>query len=661
MEASQGSSTRVGRYHLVERLAVGGMAEVFLACERGSHALDRLLVIKRILPHLADNAIFVQMFMSEARLAARINHPNVVQIYELGESGGFPFIAMEYVSGSTLKELLHAANQAGTRLPIGAVVHLMAQACAGTHAAHELRGPNGQLLNLVHRDLSPHNLMVTDRGLVKLLDFGIAKAEQGVDNTRTGMLKGKVSYMSPEQCKQLHLDRRSDNYALGFVLWELLAGQKMFQGMSELATMQAIVTGQLKDLREVRRDVPHPILAVLQKALQSDPAERYQTADAMRRDLLLAAERSNVEVDEDKTQRLVRTLLGEVHELRRKAVTAALEKTLVTLSRLQSGDDVPGGRSLTATHRTMAPSVATTTAVGGLSLAIGVAGTAMFGLLALFAAWSLALGPFGAADDGMPPLTHPDGPSIKITLAPSITPSQLLEDLEPLRRHLQITLDRPVQFTVAGSYQDASVDVVSGNAHFALLPYNTLLNTLANDPELEVLAHEVVDGSEASDGYLVVPRTSKAESMRDLVGSTICYTDKLSSTGYKLPRAYLERQGLDPDADFVTHFSGDHQQVLRDIIGGVCAVGGTYSGNFSTATQAGIPVARLRILVPRTGSTPHDGWIASRSADPTVKQALTDALVDFDPMRDLGRERLGEKKRITGYVRPEPEWLEPPD
>ncbi len=174
----QAAPARVGRYQLVERLAVGGMAEVFLACERGNLALDRLLVIKRILPHLAQDHAFVEMFLNEARIAARIQHPNVVQIYELGESGGFPYIAMEYVPGSTLKHLVKAANHAGERLPVQVVVELISQACAGAHAAHELRDPGGHPYGLVHRDLTPHNLMVTDSGHVKLLDFGIAKASE---------------------------------------------------------------------------------------------------------------------------------------------------------------------------------------------------------------------------------------------------------------------------------------------------------------------------------------------------------------------------------------------------------------------------------------------------------------------------------------------------
>ncbi|MEZ4319798.1 MAG: PhnD/SsuA/transferrin family substrate-binding protein [Myxococcota bacterium] len=666
----------MGRYHLVERLAVGGMAEVFLACERGTHALDRLLVIKRILPHLADNEEFVRMFMTEARVAARINHPNVVQIYELGEAGGFPFIAMEYVSGSTLKELVKASRKADTRLPLAMVVHIMAQACAGAHAAHELTAPDGQKLNIVHRDLSPHNLMVTDDALVKLLDFGIAKAEQGMDHTRTGMLKGKVSYMSPEQCKQLKLDRRSDIYALGIVMWELFAGHKMFFGMSELATMQAIVTGDLKDVRESRPDVPEPLLAVMKKAMASSVDDRYDTADAMRRALLDAAEEAKIVVDEDRAGRFVRTLLGEVHEERRQHVTTAMEKTLVTLSRAQppstedlavsqhtetSAAPIPTTGSSAPRNLTQT-TVATSAASASAGMLFGVAATMVLvavGGIALM--YGLGLGIFAPDPDALPPEIVPAGAPVHVTIAPTLSPDELSADLDPLRRYLQQKVDRPVLFEIADSYEDSSRKVLSGEVHYGLLPYNTLMKTLEQDRNLPVFAHEVVDGSEASDGYLVVARTTDADTVKDLVGKKLCYTDKLSSTGYKLPRRYLREKGLDPDKDFQVHFSGNHQQVLLDVIDGTCDVGGTYAGNYSTATQAGIPVARLRILVPRTGSTPHDGWVASHDADPEITEAMRKALLAFNPKRDLNSERLGEKKRVTGYVVPEPEWLQQDD
>jgi phosphate/phosphite/phosphonate ABC transporter binding protein len=674
MEPLEGTErNRVCRYHLVERLAVGGMAEVFLACERGTHALDRLLVIKRILPHLAENDEFVKMFMTEAQLAARINHPNVVQIYELGESGGFPFIAMEYVSGSTLKELVKAARKAETRLPMAMVVHLMVQACAGAHAAHELVTPDGTKINLVHRDLSPHNLMVTDDALVKLLDFGIAKAEQGMDNTRTGMLKGKVSYMSPEQCKQLKLDRRSDIYALGIVLWELLAGHKMFFGMSELATMQAIVTGDLKDVRESRPDTPDAICAVLDRALAPKPEDRYPTADAMRRALLDAAEAAEIVLDDDKASRFVRTLLGEVHESRRQQVSSALEKTLVTLSRAEPAHPdytrptESSAAPMTPMRSPPTNTVANTAASASAGMLVGIAFTIVLVVVAGMAAmWLGGMGIFAPESNGtvagtdgtLPDEIVPDGEPVTVLIAPTLQPEELLTDLDPLRLYLQREIDRPVVLTIAASYEDASQQIVDGQSDYALLPYNTLLETLEKDNTLPVVAHEVVDGSEASDGYLVVARTTDARDIEELKGATFCYTDRLSSTGYKLPRRYMKRRGLNPDTDFETHFSKNHQQVLRDVIDGVCTVGGTYAGNYSTATQAGIPVARLRILEPYTGSTPHDGWVASHNAEPEVTAALTEALLAFDPEEHLGAERLGEKKRVTGYVEPEPEWFE---
>jgi hypothetical protein len=214
----------VGTYQIVERLAVGGMAEVFLGVRRSAAAVgdkrwspanDTLVVIKRILPHLAEKPEFVEAFVREARITAGIRHANVVEILELGQSGGLPFLAMEYVNGSSLKQLVVASRQHDVRIPFDVAVSLACQAAAGLHAAHELTDITGRPYGLVHRDVSPHNLMVDEAGVVKLLDFGIAKAEEGMDHTRTGMLKGKISYMSPEQCRQERLDRRADVFALG--------------------------------------------------------------------------------------------------------------------------------------------------------------------------------------------------------------------------------------------------------------------------------------------------------------------------------------------------------------------------------------------------------------------------------------------------------------
>jgi len=212
----------IGKYEVLSHLARGGMAVVYLAIERGQHGLQRPVVIKQILPQHTEEVSFRRMLFQEAQIAARINHPNVVQILELGGEEGAPFIAMEYICGANLRELTRRCKEQERVVPPAVAVALIMQACAGAHAAHELREPSGAPANLVHRDLTPHNLMVTEQGFVKVVDFGVAKASFNVEETRAGVLKGKVTYMSPEQLMQEGLDRRSDVFALGCVLWELL-------------------------------------------------------------------------------------------------------------------------------------------------------------------------------------------------------------------------------------------------------------------------------------------------------------------------------------------------------------------------------------------------------------------------------------------------------
>lgn len=643
----------MGRYHLVERLAVGGMAEVFLACERGGeHSLDRLVVIKRILPHLAEKPHFVDMFLHEARIAARINHPNVVEIHELGESGGFPFIAMEYVAGSTLKQLVRAAGQAGILLPVDAVIHLLLQACAGAHAAHELTDAQGRPYHLVHRDLTPHNLMVTDQAHVKLLDFGIAKAAFGAEATRTGMLKGKISYMSPEQCRQETLDRRSDVFALGIVAWELLAGRKPFAGRSELATMQAIVTGDLPHLRQARPDVPEPVAAAIHRALALSPDQRYDTADAMRRELRDVARLSDLHLDEDRTGQLVRQLLGRAHEARRTQVDTALERTLLSLSAVEPAPlstTLPAVTGSQAPTRTVAPQQLAALSVG-LLLFAGIGSALALGLIvAVYAA--VSSGPRLVGD----PLV--------VAVAPTLDPEVLADEHEPIRLYLERSLKRPVHLAIASSYEAAADRVLDGEVPYALLPDGVLERALSENPDLDLLAVKVVDGSTTTDGYLVVPRTSDARSLEDLRDQVVCYPDRDSRTGHVLPRKLMREQGFDPDGDFGSHISGNHDQVLRDLIAGVCAAGGTFSGNYNTADQRGIPTARLRIL-QITGTTPHDAVVAGPAAEPEPTAALRRALLAFDPQRDAGVPRVGDSERITGFapppvIRPEPDEAQP--
>ncbi len=658
---SQADTNQVGKYHIVDRLAVGGMAEVFLACERGSDGLDergleRLVVIKRILPHLAQDEQFVEMFLREARVAARIHHQNVVQIYELGASGGYPFIAMEYVPGSTLKELVKGTRVAEARLTIGAALHLTMQACAGAHAAHELTDSAGRPYGLVHRDISPHNLMVTDEAHLKLLDFGIAKASEGMDNTRTGMLKGKISYMSPEQARQDQLDRRSDVFSLGIVAWELLTGSKPFQASSELATMQAIVTGDRRSLTEVRPDVPGDVAHVIERALQLEATDRWATGDAMRRALRDASVAGDVDLDPDRTSLLVRTVLGERHDRRRRSVEEAMERTLVSLTAAppatQAAIDAAGpshtleSGSFNRTEDDRARAAVAGAGIGAVLGGIGAAGllAAMASVVAL-AVWvaqpsDTPIDPLAT----MPPLT---GTPVVLSIAPVSDAGGLTRDLEPIRLYLQRTLRRPFTFRVADTYQSAADELVRGDAALAFLPYNTTRQTFTANPDIRVLAVKEVDGSDSTDGYLVVRRDSTARSIDDLVGQTICFTDVLSNTGYRLPRGFIEASGHDPDTDFEATMSGNHEQVLRDLLDHKCDVAGTHSASYTTADQRGVPVSQLRILAI-TGRTPHDA-IVGRGDDPELEAGVAEALLALDPKADVGTDQIGAGERITGF------------
>lgn len=285
--SSSGGLSSIGRYEIVGHLAKGGMAEILLARLKGPSGFERPVAIKRILPHLAEQQRFVDMFLDEARIAAAIRHKNVVQVTDLGHSGEHLYLVMEYLEGENVASLIKRSLVEQRPLPYGMTAHVIAEACAGLHAAHELCGEDGHPLGVVHRDISPQNVLVTYSGEVKLLDFGIAKALVRVAaETDTGELKGKVEYMSPEQARGQPLDRRSDLFALGIVLHEMIARRRLFKRDSVLASFEAITKEPLILPSKVARDCPPALDRVVARALARDPADRYATAAEMRRDLL---------------------------------------------------------------------------------------------------------------------------------------------------------------------------------------------------------------------------------------------------------------------------------------------------------------------------------------------------------------------------------------
>ncbi len=266
-----------GSYQLIAKLATGGMAEIFLARATSPSAKD-VLVLKRILPHLAEDDHFVTMFRDEAELASFLNHKNVCQVLGYGEFAGTWFIAMEYLHGVPLSRMMTRLSKAGRMLDLRVVAGIIVQACEGLHAAHEAHGPDGQMLNVVHRDVSPPNIMVCADGTVKVLDFGIAKARGANSRTRTGTVKGKNAYMSPEQILGKPLDRRSDVFALAIVMYEMLAIKRLFHRDSDFLTFKAITEEPIPEIKDRRPDIPPAMRAALLQGMARDPNGRYASA-----------------------------------------------------------------------------------------------------------------------------------------------------------------------------------------------------------------------------------------------------------------------------------------------------------------------------------------------------------------------------------------------
>ncbi len=272
---------RIGRYEVLQRLASGGMATVYLGRATGSAGFEKLVAIKVIHPHLADDPDLVEMFLDEGRIASRIHSPHVVEILDLGEDRGDYYMVMEFVDGVTLSSLVRELRPQNERLPLPVVLRLVADACEGLRAAHELRDPQGHLYGLIHRDVSPQNLMVDFDGWVRVADFGIMKAKGRRSDTRSGQIRGKLAYMSPEQAQSLPLTPASDLFALGVVLWELLTGERLFVGDSEAETLARVLRCQRPPLATLRPDLPAEIEGVLAKTLAREPGERFPSAEVM--------------------------------------------------------------------------------------------------------------------------------------------------------------------------------------------------------------------------------------------------------------------------------------------------------------------------------------------------------------------------------------------
>ena len=306
----------IGKYVVRRKLAEGGMAELYLCSSRGPQGFEKDVVIKRIRPTLASDPQFVRMFIGEARLASRLNHPNVVQIFDFDQCDDSYYLAMEYVRGRSLAEVRKRCKARMTTLPPTLVAHIGAQIARGLHYVHGLSQP-GSAQGLVHRDVSPHNVLLSFDGAVKLTDFGIA---QPSEKSAPGRLKGKLAYMSPEQSRGEIVDARTDVFALGIVLWEMMTGGRLFEGNGDAAVLQAVRSSVIPPAARVNPDVPLDIDAVVMKALQRPPEQRYQTAQELERALAYCVFKRAQNLEEIDVGTFLRRLFAEEFESKEASV-----------------------------------------------------------------------------------------------------------------------------------------------------------------------------------------------------------------------------------------------------------------------------------------------------------------------------------------------------
>ena len=335
----------VGKYRIVFPLGQGGTADVFLAVADGPSGFKKLVVVKVLRKSLASDADFRQMFLSEARLAARLHHPNVVQTNEVIEVDGAPVLVMEYLDGQPLSQMIVRGRQGGFTLAMQ--LRVVADSLAGLHAAHELADFDGTPLGVVHRDVSPHNLFVTLEGHAKVLDFGIAKLERSLVETEVGTVKGKLRYMAPEHLAGEKLDRRADVYAAGVILWEAVTGERMWKTASEQEIRARVLAGDLPMPESIRAEVPAPLARICRRALSRSPADRHATAQQLADELEAAMSELGLAATHKEIGAAVARLFADVRAETKRAIETKLGRasTSMPLTAVTGTGETPTGRT----------------------------------------------------------------------------------------------------------------------------------------------------------------------------------------------------------------------------------------------------------------------------------------------------------------------------
>jgi len=313
-----------GKYLLIDKIAKGGMAEVFLAKQTGSKGFERILAIKRILPQFTENAEFVSMFINEAKVAAQLSHPNIVQVFDFGQVEESYYIGMEYVMGRDLRTIMERSQKSNRPLPVDQILFIISRVCSGLEHAHKKKDLHGNELNLVHRDISPQNILISYDGEIKLVDFGIAKAALQENETRTGILKGKLAYMSPEQAWGKVIDHRSDLFSLGIVLYECATGKRLFKGDSEINTLERVREAKFDPPRQLNGAISEQVEAAVAKSLAKEVQDRYASAAQMQSELERCMSKPLSEIQSELAQNIHALFKEEIDKDQGRMKRAAL-------------------------------------------------------------------------------------------------------------------------------------------------------------------------------------------------------------------------------------------------------------------------------------------------------------------------------------------------
>jgi len=427
------------------------MATVYLAISRGLGGFNKLVVLKQLRSDIASDPEFLPMLLEEARIAARINHPNVVQTNDIGFDGRAHYIAMEYLEGQTLHDITRRLSEQGRRLPTSIYLHILGQALRGLHFAHELADFDGSPLSIVHRDMTPHNVFVTYEGVVKLLDFGIAKAADSKNETRSGTFKGKLRYIAPEQALGIPIDRRADIFAIGAMMWHALAGTRLWKDVAETDVLMQLAKGDIPYIGDAAPDAPPELLAICQRALARRPEERFATAAEMMEALERHAQVQPRELSQ---------FVGQLFEERRAIVRAAIDQRvreglpgtdIPVLTTGQSpgttsGPSVPslsGARSLSSTSSGSSSSRGSSSPFASHPARVSSPPSPIrrHAVGAIFGIAAAALG-FAAYKMVGQPSSTPPAPAVMASAAPVATPppSASADKLAADKAHLRVTV-----------------------------------------------------------------------------------------------------------------------------------------------------------------------------------------------------------------------------